>query len=69
MRVSDSTYDLVIRGGTIVDGSGSAPFVGDVAVRGGWIVATGSVPGRGAQEIQAEGLLALSTFTPIMMGS
>jgi len=38
--VSDSMYDLVIRGGTIVDGSGSERFVGDVAVRGGWIVAT-----------------------------
>jgi N-acyl-D-amino-acid deacylase len=65
MRVSDSTYDLVIRGGTIVDGSGSAPFVGDVAVRGGWIVATGSVPGRGAQEIQAEGLLVTPGFVDI----
>ena len=32
--MSESMYDLVIRGGTIVDGSGSEPFVGDVAVRG-----------------------------------
>src|ERR1700722_14673293 len=65
MRVSDSTYDLVIRGGTIVDGSGSAPFVGDVAVRDGWIVATGTVPGRGAQEIQAAGLLVTPGFVDI----
>src|ERR1700735_28491 len=65
MRVSDSTYDLVIRGGTIVDGSGSAPFVCAGAVRGGWIVATGSVPGRGAQEIQAEGLLVTPGFVDI----
>lgn len=63
--MSDSVYDLVIRGGTIVDGSGSAPFVGDVAVRGGWIVATGKVPGRGSEEIQAAGLLVTPGFVDI----
>jgi N-acyl-D-amino-acid deacylase len=63
--VSDSVYDLVIRGGTIVDGSGSAPFVGDVAVRGGWIVAAGKVPGRGSEEIQAAGLLVTPGFVDI----
>ena len=31
-------YDLVVRGGTIVDGTGAAPFVGDVAIQGGVIV-------------------------------
>ena len=31
-------YDVVIRGGTIYDGSGGAPFHGDVAVRGDRIV-------------------------------
>jgi N-acyl-D-amino-acid deacylase len=63
--VSDSTYDLVIRGGTIVDGSGSPPFVGDVAVRGEWIVATGAVAGRGREEIQAAGLLVTPGFVDI----
>jgi N-acyl-D-amino-acid deacylase len=63
--VSDSTYDLVIRGGTIVDGSGSPPFVGDVAVRGEWIVATGTVAGRGREEIQAAGLLVTPGFVDI----
>ena len=33
------TYDLIVRNGTIVDGSGGAPFVGDVGVRGDRIVA------------------------------
>jgi N-acyl-D-aspartate/D-glutamate deacylase len=65
MLVSDSTYDLVIRGGTIVDGSGSEPFVGDVAVRGGWIVATGKVQGRGSEEIEASGLLVTPGFIDI----
>ena len=32
-------YDLVIRGGTVYDGSGNAPFIGDVAVHGDRIVA------------------------------
>ena len=35
--------DLVIRGGSIYDGRGGAPFVGDVAVDGGRIVAVGDV--------------------------
>ena len=63
--MSDSTYDLVIRGGTIVDGSGSPPFAGDVAVRGGWIVAMGEVRGRGAEELSADGLLVTPGFVDI----
>ena len=34
-------HDLVIRGGTVVDGSGGTPFVADVAVDGDRIVAVG----------------------------
>jgi N-acyl-D-amino-acid deacylase len=63
--LSDKTYDLVIRGGTIVDGSGSEPFVGDVAVSGGWIVATGKVQGRGSEEMEASGLLVTPGFVDI----
>ena len=37
------TYDIVIRGGRIVDGTGRASFTGDVAVDGGRIVAIGTV--------------------------
>jgi len=36
-------YDLIIRNGTIVDGTGGAPFAGDVAVAGGKIAAVGEV--------------------------
>lgn len=39
----DRTIDWLIRGGTIIDGSGSAPFVGDVAVGKGRIVAVGNL--------------------------
>ena len=38
---ADDAYDLVIRGGTIYDGSGGAPYIGDVAVEGDRIVAVG----------------------------
>jgi N-acyl-D-amino-acid deacylase len=54
------TYDMVIRGGTIIDGTGSAPFSADVAILDGVIAAVGTVDGCGREEIDAEGL----TVTP-----
>jgi N-acyl-D-aspartate/D-glutamate deacylase len=55
-------YDLVIRGGTIIDGSGAPRMAGDVAVRGDRIVALGAVPGRGRSEIDARGLVVAPGF-------
>ncbi|MEN9591853.1 MAG: hypothetical protein RJA21_305, partial [Gemmatimonadota bacterium] len=49
-------YDVVLRGGTLYDGSGGPPVVGDVALRGDSIVAMGVVAGTGALEIDAAGL-------------
>ena len=48
-------YDLVIRNGTIVDGTGASRFTGDVAVKDGLIAAVGEVQGEGAEEIDAAG--------------
>ena len=49
-------YDVVIRGGTIYDGSGGAPFTGDVAIHGDRIVYVGPhAPGRSAEEFPARG--------------
>ena len=60
------TYDLIIRNGTIVDGLGGEPHVGDVAVRGGVIEAVGSVNGSGAKrEIDATGLLVTPGFVDL----
>ena len=56
------TYDLVIRNGTVIDGLGGEPYVGDVAVRDGLIAAVGTVDGPGAREIDATGLLVTPGF-------
>ena len=59
-------YDLVIRNGTIVDGLGGEPYVGDVGVHGGVITAVGSVNGDTAErEIDATGLLITPGFVDL----
>ncbi|WP_313807641.1 N-acyl-D-amino-acid deacylase family protein [Sphingobium sp.] len=55
-------YDLVIRGGTVVDGTGAAPFAADVAVRDGVIVEIGTIDGQGQEEIDATGLAVTPGF-------
>src|SRR5690606_2327540 len=50
-------HDLVIRGGTIVDGTGRASFTGDVAIKDGRIVHVGDKAGEGRREIDAAGCL------------
>lgn len=56
------TYDLVIRGGTLYDGSGAAPVAGDVAIRGDRIVAVGKVEGKGRTEVPANGMAVAPGF-------
>lgn len=48
-------YDLIIRGATIVDGTGAPSFSGDVAIEGGKIVQVGSIEGDAKREIDAQG--------------
>ena len=59
------TYQLIIRNGTIVDGLGGPPYVGDVAVRDGVIAAVGDVEGTGDREIDATGLLITPGFVDL----
>ena len=60
-----ATFDLVVRGGLIVDGSGAPPFVGDVAIRGDRIVGVGEVGGVGTEEIDARGGVVTPGFVDI----
>jgi N-acyl-D-amino-acid deacylase len=56
---------LVIRGGTVVDGTGRPPQRADVAVEDGRIVEVGEVTGAGHREIDAEGLLVTPGFVDL----
>jgi N-acyl-D-aspartate/D-glutamate deacylase len=58
-------HELVIRGGTVVDGTGGAPRVADVAVDGEKIVAVGTGIGKGRREIDAGNLLVTPGFVDI----
>ncbi len=58
-------HELVIRGGTVVDGTGAAPRVADVAVSGGTIVEVGTVDSEGAREIDATGQVVTPGFVDI----
>ncbi|MCB1930990.1 MAG: amidohydrolase family protein [Candidatus Accumulibacter sp.] len=59
------SIDLTIRGGLVVDGTGSEPFEADVAVAGGRIVEIGKVGGRAREEIDASGRIVTPGFVDI----
>jgi N-acyl-D-aspartate/D-glutamate deacylase len=58
-------HDLVLRGGTIVDGSGEEPFLGDLAIQRGRVAQVGHVEGAGREEIDAHGLVVTPGFVDI----
>ena len=58
-------YDLVIRGGLVVDGTGEEPFVADVAVKDGRIAFVGPDAGAGAEEIDAGGRIVTPGFVDV----
>lgn len=58
-------HDILIRAGTIVDGSGNPPYTGDVAIRDGRIVAVGKVDGGARRTIDAQGLLVTPGFVDV----
>lgn len=60
-----SELDLVVRGGTVIDGTGSPARAADVAVRSGRVVEVGRVDGRGAREIDADGALVTPGFVDL----
>lgn len=58
-------FDLVIRGGEVVDGTGAPKRKADVAIQDGKIVRVGFVPEKGAREIDATGLLVTPGWVDI----
>jgi N-acyl-D-amino-acid deacylase len=64
------TYDVVIRGGTIYDGSGGAPYTGDVAIEGDRIAALAPrIAARGDREVDARGLAVAPGFINMLSWS
>jgi N-acyl-D-amino-acid deacylase len=67
LPLSAQQYDVVLRGGTIYDGSGGAPRVGDVAISGDRIVAVGDVgEAKGKSEIDVTGLAVAPGFVNML---
>ena len=58
-------HDLVIRGGTVIDGSGAAGRSADVAISGGKIAVIGTVADPGTHELDAQGALVTPGFVDI----
>ena len=58
-------YDLIIKNGTIIDGTGTEGYRGDVAIEGERIVAVGEVEGRAKQEVDADGHIVTPGFVDI----
>jgi N-acyl-D-amino-acid deacylase len=59
---SPPAYDVVIRGGTIYDGTGGTPYAGDVAIKDDRIVAVGKVTGAAKTIVDARGLAVAPGF-------
>ena len=61
--VPTQNFDVIVRDGTIYDGSGSAPYIGDVAISGDKIIRVGgNIAGTGRTEISARGLAVAPGF-------
>ena len=61
-----SVYDLVIKNGRIVDGSGSPGYVADIGIKNGRIVEIGKITPKGVDVIEAEGLVVAPGFIDML---
>ena len=59
------SFDLIIRNGTLVDGTGNKSQIADIAVKDGLIAAIGDFSGKSNQEIDASNLVVTPGFVDI----
>ena len=64
-RIHADTFDLVLRNGLIIDGSGKAAYVGDVAIKDGKIAAIGKISGTGDKELSVSNLVVAPGFIDV----
>ena len=58
-------YDLIITGGTIVDGTGKPKYAGDIAIKDGKIAKIGTIEGEASKKIDANGAIITPGFVDI----
>ena len=67
LHAQDDVYDLVIRNGRIIDGTGSPWYAGDLGIRGGRIAAIGRLDGAAArQTVDAAGMVVAPGFIDML---
>lgn len=59
---SPETYDIIIKNGSIIDGSGNTSYIGDIGINADTIVAIGDFNAKGNLEIDATGLVVAPGF-------
>ena len=65
-QASPTTFDIVVRHGTVIDGSGTPRYDADIGIRNGFIAAIGDLAGASAAtEIEAKGLFVTPGFINI----
>jgi N-acyl-D-aspartate/D-glutamate deacylase len=65
MTEGDDVYDLIVRAGTVVDGTGAKPQTADVGIQGGRVVEIGRIADRASREIDADGMVVTPGFVDI----
>ena len=66
LHAQEDLYDVLIRNGRIIDGTGSPWFAGDVGIRGGRIAAIGTLHGAARQTVDAAGMVVAPGFIDML---